>query len=245
MAASIAMPVGALNWPWEAWRRQGEGQAMRWIAAGIVAAVTALGNADAQVGEGAPGWSVDKQGCRLWNSNPQANESISWNGVCPNGLASGEGVAQWYQNGQPTDRYDGEWKDGRENGHGVAVAANGDLYEGEWRDGRRNGHGVYLWANGDRYDGQWKDDRQNGHGVLVWAGGDRYEGEWRDGLRNGHGVYLWANGDRYEGQYRDDRPDGYGTYRSGNGEFSGNWVKGCFRDAARRASVGVSAAECR
>ena len=31
--------------------------------------------------------------------------------------------------------------------------ASGDKYIGEWKDGKRNGHGVYYYHNGDKYDG--------------------------------------------------------------------------------------------
>ena len=30
---------------------------------------------------------------------------------------------------------------------------SGDRHEGYYKDGKRDGHGIYLWANGDKYSG--------------------------------------------------------------------------------------------
>jgi hypothetical protein len=31
--------------------------------------------------------------------------------------------------------------------------ATGDKYEGEWAQGKKNGSGLYIFANGDVYEG--------------------------------------------------------------------------------------------
>ena len=36
---------------------------------------------------------------------------------------------------------------------------NGDTYEGEWRDGKEDGRGTYHFANGDKCEGEWEDNR--------------------------------------------------------------------------------------
>ena len=90
-----------------------------------------------------PGWMADAQtGCRVWNARPQPNERVTWSGACQNGFAQGEGVEQWFQNGQPSIRYEGEFRHGKHNGHGVQTFADGSRYEGEFRDGTRNGYGI-------------------------------------------------------------------------------------------------------
>jgi hypothetical protein len=221
-----------------------EEAAMWRIVMGIVAALVTFGAADAQQNPFEPAWIKDKNGCRVRNANPQPNESVAWSGACPDGVAGGRGVLQWYLNGKPNGRYEGELRNGRATGHGVSVAANGDRYDGEWRDGLQNGHGVFEDSRG-HYDGEWKDGRPNGHGTSVAANGNSYDGEWKDGRPNGHGVSVETNGDRYEGEWRDGRANGYGTDRNAKGEtFSGNWVSGCFRDGKRRAAVGVRLADC-
>ncbi len=35
------------------------------------------------------------------------------------------------------------------------VGANGDRYDGEWKDGKEHGGGIYVWANGARYEGDY------------------------------------------------------------------------------------------
>jgi hypothetical protein len=139
-------------------------------------------------------WIADSRtGCRIGNPVPQPRESVTWSGACPNGIAEGTGILQWFDDDRPTDRYDGELRDGWESGRGVATSTViADRYEGEWREGWRHGQGVYSFANGDRYEGDWFEGMRSGRGTMVWADGARYEGEWLDSKPNGQGVYADA-----------------------------------------------------
>jgi len=170
-----------------------------------------------------PGWVADaRTGCKVWDANPQPNESISWSGACRNGLAQGRGVLQWFQSGQPAALAKGRWQGGKMNGHGVVTLTNGERFDEQWKDDKRNGHGVYIYANGDRYDGEWRDGKKNGRGTEVRADGSRYAGEWRDNLPNGLGAAAWLNGDSY----------------------AGLWIMGCYRNGTRIASWGVDLSSC-
>jgi hypothetical protein len=63
---------------------------------------------------------------------------------------------------------------------------NGNRYDGEWRDNKRNGHGVATLARGRRYDGAWRDNKANGAGQLTLAHGQVYSGFWVEGcVRDG------------------------------------------------------------
>lgn len=42
---------------------------------------------------------------------------------------------------QPT----GEWLAGRRHGFGEQIYADGSRYEGQWADGLQDGHGVMAW----------------------------------------------------------------------------------------------------
>ncbi|MBK7002176.1 MAG: hypothetical protein IPH35_20135 [Rhodoferax sp.] len=157
-------------------------------------------------------WIADaKTACQVWSSNPSPGESISWSGTCSDGKATGTGTLQWYLNGKPNGRYEGEYRDGLVHGKGTYVLANGNRYEGEYRDGKMHGKGTYVEANGGRYEGEYRDGLVHGKGTYVRVNGDRYEGDWRDGKEHGKGAYVWANGDRYEGECLDGKMHGFGV----------------------------------
>ena len=123
--------------------------------------------------------------------------------------------------------YQGDWLDGKKNGHGTMIWRNGDRYEGDWVDDKAHGHGIGLWAYGARYEGDWRDGKQRGNGSIVWPDGSRYDGAWRDGYEHGHGIGLWANGDRYEGDWLNGYKNGHGTLVKANGDrYEGEWSDG-------------------
>ena len=100
----------------------------------------------AQLLQPGPGWVTDpKTGCRVWEPSPQG-ETVSWSGPCENNLAQGRGVLQWFKDGKPNGRYDGEVSGGKMNGRGLYTFPNGDRFDGEYRDGVRSGRAVYTWA---------------------------------------------------------------------------------------------------
>ena len=171
-----------------------------------------------------PGWIADaRTGCRVWNAGPQPGETVSWTGGCRNDdLAQGRGVLQWFKDGKP-----------------------GDRYEGEFRDGKRQGRAVVTFANGNRYDGEFRDDYANGRGVFTFVSGNRYDGEYRDGKRTGRGVFTFADGSRYEGEFLDDFVNGSGTLKRPDGAtYSGTWTSGCYRQGGREMRLGRTAKEC-
>ncbi len=42
------------------------------------------------------------------------------------------------------DRYEGEWRNGLENGVGTFIAADGSTFNGPWANGKMHGQGVSL-----------------------------------------------------------------------------------------------------
>jgi hypothetical protein len=82
-----------------------------------------------------PGWITAKnKSCKIWNPQPQPNESVTWSGACKNGFASGKGVLKWTENGKPDAEFDGEYANGKRNGSGVLIAPDGTRAEGMWSD---------------------------------------------------------------------------------------------------------------
>lgn len=80
-------------------------------------------------------WIKDDNGCKTSNSNPNPNETILWTGECMNGFISGKGKLTWFSNGKFTSSNEGEFKDGKRNGHFVIIRANGERFEADFVDG--------------------------------------------------------------------------------------------------------------
>ncbi len=156
--------------------------------------------------------------CLIWNSFPRDGESVSWSGRVVDGHAQGSGVLQWFTNGVPTSRYEGEMKEGRMDGHGITsnhvVSTEGDFkrgllvpgivkihyasggsYEGEAKDGFKEGQGTEVMAGGVKFVGQFKRDKFDGAGKMIWPNGDTVAGEWKNSQLVGAGTLIRADGE--------------------------------------------------
>ncbi|KAM7276630.1 hypothetical protein ACFE04_018496 [Oxalis oulophora] len=146
------------------------------------------------------------------------------------GNCSGSGVYYYYMSG----RYEGDWVDGKYDGHGVETWARGSRYRGQYRQGLRHGFGVYRFYTGDVYAGEWSNGQSHGCGVHTCEDGSRYVGEFKWGVKHGFGHYHFRNGDTYAGEYFADKMHGFGVYRFANGHrYEGAWHEG------RRQGLGM------
>jgi MORN repeat len=103
-------------------------------------------------------WLMDTEaGCRMWDWHPDVNDTATWTGACPLGLKDGQGIVQWFEHGEPIDRF-----------------------EGTYRAGMRQGFGLYAWNKTDRYEGNYEDDRPDGFGTAHLAG-EVFTGQWKNG----------------------------------------------------------------
>ena len=110
---------------------------------------------------------------------------------------------------------------------GEMVLPDGDVYEGKYKDGLQEGHGVYTFVDGRKYDGQWVKGMMHGTGLFSYGRGNEYNGEYREGKPHGHGRRLFADGDGYDGPYVKGEREGKGTYTYSNGDtFEGEFIKG-------------------
>ncbi|HYC63336.1 MAG TPA: hypothetical protein VEC14_01285, partial [Reyranellaceae bacterium] len=101
-----------------------------------------------------PAWIADRRtGCRAWNTQPTPRQTAQWSGTCSNQLAQGPGVLQLFVDGQPTDRIEGTFIDGKLNGRGLIIHGAGGRTEGEFQDGQLNGRGILTGPDGSRIDG--------------------------------------------------------------------------------------------
>jgi hypothetical protein len=108
---------------------------MKLQAAIAIAVIFVMSGAVAQPQRPRPDWiTATNQRCKLWNPEPQADESVTWSGDCKDGFANGNGVLKWTENGKPDVEFDGEYRNGKRNGRGVLITPDGDRVEGVWVD---------------------------------------------------------------------------------------------------------------
>ena len=51
-----------------------------------------------------PDWiTTTNKPCKVWNPNPEPNESVTWTGPCKDGYANGKGILFWTENGKPVN----------------------------------------------------------------------------------------------------------------------------------------------
>ena len=65
---------------------------------------------------------------------------------------------------------------------------NGDRFEGIFKNGKREGHGKRINADGSQYEGNYKEDQPYKFGTYTWKDGEKYEGNWKNGLFHGQGM---------------------------------------------------------
>ena len=112
-------------------------------------------------------WLMDTEaGCRMWDWHPNPDDKVVWSGGCKGGLKDGRGVAQWFEDGLPVDRF-----------------------EGVYRQGKREGLGRYEWNDKDRFEGEFADNVPNGYGTVKLAG-ETLSGDWRKGCLAERGLVV-------------------------------------------------------
>lgn len=126
-------------------------------------------------------WIQDQNGCKVANPNPQAQETVTWSGACEDGQANGEGVLQWFENGTPTARYEGQLVKGWADGKGTLVTPDGTSYKGEWKQSREHGSGRMEWPNQTWYEGEWRNGKPHGYGQYRTPEGRLVTGRFVDG----------------------------------------------------------------
>lgn len=115
--------------------------------------------------------------------------------------------------------FEGEFKDGKRNGYGLAKINNGTRFEGVYENDVVV-NGIATFKNGSLYTGQFNSKGLfHGQGKYIFADGSFYEGEYRDGKQNGLGVFTFLSGDVFKGEFVDDKKTGKGLYIYANGDF--------------------------
>ncbi|MEP5179440.1 MAG: peptidoglycan-binding protein [Rhizobiaceae bacterium] len=152
---------------------------------------------------------AENQPCFVFNPDPQARSTITFDGTCIAGRAEGRGRTHWKFMAQ------GKWQ--REK------------YDGMYKDGKMHGKGMLSWNNGSaRYEGNFHNNLAHGLGELSTEIG-WYHGEWLQGEMHGLGMFWWSNGGFYDGEWKNGKPHGRGTLVWNGKVYGGKYYQGCFR----------------
>ncbi len=146
-----------------------------------------------------------------------------FDGTLINGRRNGVGQSI-FANGQ---RYNGDWLDDLQTGKASVKFPDGNHYEGGVVNGRPHGQGRILYASGDSYSGHFNAGTKEGRGIYIWKNGQQFDGEWKNQIPAGMGRMEFASGAIYEGQFSDGEPNGKGTYKwPGGDQYTGEWKTG-------------------
>ncbi len=127
-----------------------------------------------------PGWLIDKRtNCAVWDPLPVADETVTWSGDCDEGLATGSGTEQWYQEGRLKRQYEGEIRHGKHNGHGTLTIVSGEKYVGEFRDDNFVGQETTKPADNAGTEGKLRDGNSAGIDMSAAADGISSQSEYR------------------------------------------------------------------
>jgi len=64
----------------------------------------------------------------------------------------------------------------------VLTFPDGAKYDGEYKDGQENGRGTYYYPNGLRKSGVWINDKMDGKFVCIGTNGKQWEEFWENGV---------------------------------------------------------------
>ena len=169
-----------------------------------------------------------KNGCMIWNSDVQPNESIEYDGRCEKGYAQGVGLAKWFIGDVLNQVWEGNFSKGLLVGV-VVVSSKAGQYIGQFSEGDYNGQGQWVQADGTQYQGEFKNGKPDGRGFIKFKNGQTYQGEFRHGKRHGRGELIGTSGWRYQGEMSNDAITGVGTmYFEDGGKYTGNFKNGKF-----------------
>ena len=165
----------------------------------------------------------------LYGADQETFETNSWNQryqECLDGnCVSGKGTMLFYS----TQKYIGEFKDGKRHGQGALHLPLGRVLKGKWRDDEIV-EGTTTYSDGTRYTGTWEFGYRHGQGELIYPDGRKYIGEFHAGNRHGQGTMKYPDGRIYKGEFINGKRTGTGTMtypdgRNISGQFlDGNYV---------------------
>ena len=119
---------------------------------------------------------------------------------------NGKGTMIYYS----SQKYIGEFKDGKRHGQGALNLPLGIVLKGTWRNDQIVA-GTATFSDGTRYTGSWEFGYRHGKGELLYPDGRKYIGEFHAGNKHGQGTMIYPDGRVYTGEYKEGKRSGYGT----------------------------------
>lgn len=151
--------------------------------------------------------------------------SYDYNGELKNGKPHGWGIAR-YASGSSAIRYAGQFENGFYHGKGVLMFKDSIFLAGQWQNGLLNGKGANLTASGAFYVGDFVNGTKNGKGILIYKNNDFVSGSFGNDKINGRALSLWSSGkimsDNY---YENDKRQGPGYQYEAESKklYKGEW----------------------
>lgn len=105
------------------------------------------------------------------------------------------------------------------NGFGIYKDPIGRNYEGEWKDGKENGYGTF-WSAIVKYEGEFKDGGKHGKGTQTWSSRTKvgkWDGKlsWVDGAEDGFvGTIFYSDGSKRVVEHKELIPQPYYRHSS-------------------------------
>ena len=107
---------------------------------------------------------------------------------------------------------DGSWRSGK------ISWSNGESFEGNWVNGKWNGHGIHHYPSGDWFEGNWIDGEIDGPGTHHYKNGNYYNGIWKNGKRIKYEHLHTPKGTTYSSWDDKGNPTGHLFKRILNGD---------------------------
>ena len=151
-------------------------------------------------GTWASGYTADPSGCKAFDLEPMAAETIAFSGGCLDGYLDGPGRLQWFINGKQVSEQTGTFVRGMMEGAGTKAYPGGTIYTGYFSHGLRSGHGEERDPNGIVTTGEWRDRAVYGPGTRLYKDGTLYKGIFENGAVKGQGSITYPDGRVYVGE---------------------------------------------
>ena len=101
-------------------------------------------------------------------------------------------------------------------------------FNGEFKEGIQNGIGIYTDPENRKYLGEWKNGNFEGIGTFKYPDGEICQGEFKAGIRQGFCYINYIDGSYFEGHCDKGRFNGYGKFIIKPGQtYEGKWENGC------------------